>query len=103
MFIFKTFNYSYKIYFLFSFLQINPYFILETVIGLNLIYLARREEMNALARYLLVFLLGWSGAVWSYSDIIYKKEAPSKKIETPIQTNDISLPDSLKPKPEVDS
>ena len=57
--------------------------------------------MNALARYLLVFLLGWSGAVWSYSDIIYKKEAPSKKIETPKQTNDISLPDSLKPKPEV--
>ena len=59
--------------------------------------------MNALARYLLVFLLGWSGAVWSYSDIIYKKEAPPKKIETPKQTNDISLPDSLKPKPEVTS
>jgi hypothetical protein len=57
--------------------------------------------MNTLARYLLVFLLGWSGAVWSYSDIIYKKEAPSKKIEIPKQTNDISLPDSLKPKPEV--
>ncbi len=57
--------------------------------------------MNALARYLLVFLLGWSGAVWSYSDIIYKKEAPLKKVETPKQANDISLPDSLKPKPEV--
>ena len=57
--------------------------------------------MNALARYLLVFLLGWSGAVWSYSDIIYKKEAPLKKIEAPKQANDISLPDSLKPKPEA--
>ena len=33
--------------------------------------------MNALARYLLVFLLGWSGAVFSYSDLIYpKKKAP---------------------------
>ena len=59
--------------------------------------------MNALARYLLVFLLGWSGAVWSYSDIIYKKEAPLKKIEAPVPTNDISLPDSLKPKSEVDN
>jgi len=57
--------------------------------------------MNALARYLLVFLLGWSGAVWSYSDIIYKREAPLKKIGTPKEANDISLPDSLKPKPEV--
>ena len=27
--------------------------------------------MNALARYLLVFLLGWSGAVFTYSDVIY--------------------------------
>ena len=33
--------------------------------------------MNALARYLLVFILGWSGAVFTYSDIIYtKKNAP---------------------------
>ena len=33
--------------------------------------------MNALARYLLVFLLGWSGAVFTYSDLIYaKKNAP---------------------------
>ena len=29
--------------------------------------------MNAIARYLLVFLLGWSGAVYSYSDLIYTK------------------------------
>lgn len=29
--------------------------------------------MNAIARYLLVFLLGWSGAVFSYSDLIYPK------------------------------
>ena len=34
--------------------------------------------MNAIARYLLVFLLGWSGAVYSYSDLIYTKtNAPS--------------------------
>ena len=34
--------------------------------------------MNALARYLLVFLLGWSGAVFTYSDLIYaKKSIPS--------------------------
>ena len=33
--------------------------------------------MNALARYLLVFLLGWAGAVFTYSDLIYqKKNAP---------------------------
>ena len=34
--------------------------------------------MNAQARYLLVFLLGWSGAVYTYSDLIYTKtNAPS--------------------------
>ena len=38
--------------------------------------------MNAIARYLLVFLLGWSGAVWSYSDLIYKTNKTSEKIET---------------------
>ena len=53
--------------------------------------------MNAIARYLLVFLLGWSGAVWSYSDLIYKTNKTSEKIETPQITNDISLPDALKP------
>ena len=53
--------------------------------------------MNAIARYLLVFLLGWSGAVWSYSDLIYKTNETSEKIETPQITNDISLPDALKP------
>ena len=53
--------------------------------------------MNAIARYLLVFLLGWSGAVWSYSDLIYKKNKTSEKIEMPQKTNDISLPDALKP------
>jgi len=37
--------------------------------------------MNAIARYLLVFLLGWSGAVWSYSDLIYKTNKTSEKIE----------------------
>ena len=53
--------------------------------------------MNAIARYLLVFLLGWSGAVWSYSDLIYKTNETSEKIKTPQITNDISLPDALKP------
>jgi hypothetical protein len=53
--------------------------------------------MNALARYLLVFLLGWSGAVWSYSDLIYKEETP-KLIKNPEKKNDMSLPNSLKPK-----
>jgi len=57
--------------------------------------------MNAIARYLLVFLLGWSGAVWSYSDLIYKTNKTSEKIETPQKTNDISLPDALKPHPTV--
>ena len=57
--------------------------------------------MNAIARYLLVFLLGWSGAVWSYSDLIYKTNKTSGKIETPQKTNDISLPDALKPSPTV--
>ena len=59
--------------------------------------------MNAIARYLLVFLLGWSGAVWSYSDLIYKTNKTSEKIETPQITNDISLPDALKPRPTVTS
>ena len=59
--------------------------------------------MNVIARYLLVFLLGWSGAVWSYSDLIYKTNKTSEKIETPQITNDISLPDALKPRPTVTS
>ena len=53
--------------------------------------------MNAIARYLLAFLLGWSGAVWSYSDLIYKTNKTSGKIEKPQKANDISLPDALKP------
>ena len=59
--------------------------------------------MNAIARYLLVFLLGWSGAVWSYSDLIYKTNKTSEKIEMPQKTNDISLPDALKLSPTVTS
>ena len=59
--------------------------------------------MNAIARYLLVFLLGWSGAVWSYSDLIYKTNKTSEKIETPQKTNDISLPDALKLRPTATS
>ena len=52
--------------------------------------------MSAIARYLLVFLLGWAGAVWSYSDIIYKDSKPTQKTKTSQQTNDISLPKALK-------
>lgn len=59
--------------------------------------------MNAIARYLLVFLLGWSGAVWSYSDLIYKTNKTAEKIETLQKTNDISLPDALKLRPTVTS
>ena len=59
--------------------------------------------MNAIARYLLVFLLGWSGAVWSYSDLIYKTNKTSEKIEMPQKTNDISLPDALKLRPTITS
>ena len=59
--------------------------------------------MNAIARYLLVFLLGWSGAVWSYSDLIYKTNKTSENIETPQKTNDISLPEALKLSPAVSS
>ena len=55
--------------------------------------------MNALARYLLVFLLGWSGAVWSYSDLIYKTSKTPEKTETQKNTNDLSLPNALKPGP----
>jgi hypothetical protein len=51
--------------------------------------------MSAIARYLLVFLLGWAGAVWSYSDIIYKDSKPAQKIKSPQQANDISLPKEL--------
>ena len=40
--------------------------------------------MNKFGGYLLVFLLGWSGAVWTYSDLIYKK------VETPAQTTSSS-------------
>ena len=59
--------------------------------------------MNALARYLLVFLLGWSGAVWSYSDLIYKANNNPEKVKIPQKTNDISLPDALKLRSEVTS
>jgi hypothetical protein len=59
--------------------------------------------MNAIARYLLVFLLGWSGAVWSYSDLIYTTNKTFEKIKKPHRENDISLPDALKPRPTVTS
>ena len=52
--------------------------------------------MSAIARYLLVFLLGWAGAVWSYSDIIYKDNKPTQKTKKSQQTNDMSLPKELK-------
>jgi len=65
--------------------------------------------MNALARYLLVFLLGWSGAIWSYSDLIYKSSNTPKVTERTKTTemqkdrNDLSLPDALKPRPTITS
>jgi hypothetical protein len=59
--------------------------------------------MNALARYFLVFLLGWSGAVWSYSDLIYKANSDPEKIKILKKSNDISLPDALKPSSEETS
>ena len=59
--------------------------------------------MNAIARYLLVFLLGWSGAVFSYSDLIYPKKKPpinktlNEEFSKPsIQTNDVSPTNTLK-------
>jgi len=57
--------------------------------------------MNALARYLLVFLLGWAGAVWSYSDLIYKANNTPEKTKIPQKANDISLPNSLKPSSKI--
>ena len=59
--------------------------------------------MNAIARYLLVFLLGWSGAVWSYSDLIYKEDTTPEKSKISQKVNDISLPESLKPSSEETS
>ena len=56
--------------------------------------------MNAIARYLLVFLLGWSGAVYFY---VYKTSKTPEKTETQKNTNDLSLPDALKPQPTVNS
>ena len=67
--------------------------------------------MNALARYILVFLLGWSGAVLTYSDLISaKKEPPFSGTLTEqgvpldeetgkplIQTDDVSSNKELKP------
>ena len=59
--------------------------------------------MNAIARYLLVFLLGWSGAVFSYSDLIYPKKNPlpqkalnEESSKPSIQTNDVSPTNTLK-------
>ena len=53
--------------------------------------------MNALARYFLVFLLGWAGAIFTYSDLIYVKknalpnETLNEKTGEPlIQTNEAS-------------
>ena len=59
--------------------------------------------MNALARYLLVFLLGWSGAVWSYSDLIYKKNETPQDIGVPQKTDDTSPPRALKLPPTASS
>ena len=42
------------------------------------------NKLWSVGSYLLVFLLGWSGAVWTYSDLIYKT------VETPAQTTSSS-------------
>ena len=42
------------------------------------------NKLWSVGSYLLVFVLGWSGAVWTYSDLIYKK------VETPAQTTSSS-------------
>ena len=42
------------------------------------------NKLWSVGSYLLVFLLGWSSAVWTYSDLIYKK------VETPAQTTSSS-------------
>ena len=31
------------------------------------------QPMKKFLSYIVVFLLGWAGAVWSYSDLIYPK------------------------------
>ena len=56
--------------------------------------------MNTIARYLLVFLLGWSGAAWTY---IYKTSKTPEKTETQKIANALSLPDALKLSPTVTS
>ena len=40
---------------------------------LDFIYKIQCEEKNIIS-YIIVFLLGWAGAVWSYSDLIYPKQ-----------------------------
>jgi hypothetical protein len=57
--------------------------------------------MKTLGGYVLAFLLGWSGAVWTYSDLIYKKagtaqmtsssEIPFGDSEQPIQEETLDL------------
>ncbi len=42
------------------------------------------NKLWSVGSYLLVFLLGWTGAVWTYSDLIYKKAG------TPAQTSSSS-------------
>ena len=57
--------------------------------------------MKTLGGYVLAFLLGWSGAIWTYSDLIYKKtgtptqatsssEVPFGNSEQPIQEETLS-------------
>ena len=70
--------------------------------------------MLALVRFLFVFFLGWMGAIWVYDvqhpveslqDLIHNKVESIKNaelfgmrlFETPRDTEDISLPDELKP------
>ena len=45
--------------------------------------------MKKFISYLMVFLLGWAGAVWSYSDLIYPKvESSTEKVISEKGTNE---------------
>jgi hypothetical protein len=54
----------------------------------------RRKPMKTLGGYVLAFLLGWSGAVWTYSDLIYKKAGTPAQTTSP---SEVPFGDSEQP------
>ena len=63
-----------------------------------------KEKINECASTIFVGIFTWLvRAVWSYSDLIYKTSKTPEKTETQKNTNDLSLPDALKPQPTVNS